>query len=209
MNEIMKKFMAAFLAIICLASNAYASGPFIGADLLYATARHEAKGNVGAGAPQNGAVARDNDLSYGLNAGYRLNLLGVMLGAEAFYDNLNTSSRNFELLGSSSGGGDNIELENRYGGKINLGLTILPIVTPFISYGLSYNRYSSNVPSQGDSLSKSKLVPLYGIGFLFDLPAGVSIKASYDYQPFNMRYAGGGRIRTHLGVARLGLVYNF
>lgn len=203
----MKYFLAIIFILIPLSSNA--TGLFIGADLLQANARHEAN-NTGSSGPKNNDVAESDNVNYGLNAGVRFDLLTLLASVELFYDNLNTSSRNFNQIDGTINNQDRIELKNRYGAKINAGFAILPRITPFITYGLTKVSYSSNVLSSNNSLSKTELTPLYGIGLLVDLPLGITAKASYDYQKIDMKYAGGGaKINTHLGVAKLGLVYNF
>ena len=95
-------------------------------------------------------------------------------------------------------------------GRVDAGFAILPRVTPFVTFGVANVRYASTLNSSGQSTKQSEMSPLYGVGILFDLPYGISLKAAYDYQQFNIQYAyEGPKVRTHLGVARLGLVYNF
>ena len=70
--------------------------------------------------------------------------------------------------------------------------------------------YQNNVFFVNNSVHDSEVAPLYGVGVLFDLPLGITLKAAYDYQQFNMRYAeSGSKIKTRLGVARIGVIYNF
>jgi len=206
----MKKFLILFSSLVCFSNSSYATGFFVGVDALHADARHEAKNSSAVSGPQNGDVKKDNNFNYGVNAGFRLDVLNLLASGELFYDNLRTSSRNFAQINGQSNNGNSIAINNRYGAKVNLGFAIFPRVTPFLTYGLTNVNYSSNVSSSNNSLTKSKMTPLYGLGLLVDLPAGFSVKASYDYQSFNMLYAeSGSRIRTHLGVAKLGLIYNF
>ncbi len=207
----MKNIIATISTFLLFSFSAHATGFFIGADMLHSDARHKARNSSGtAFAPKDHSISEDRDFNFGANLGYRVDFLNLLASAEIFYDNLNSSSSNFELNGSSASAGDKIAIDNRYGGKINFGAAILPKITPFLTYGLTNNRYSSNIAAGNNSLSKSEMTPLYGVGILFDLPFGVSVKAAYDYQNFNMRYAGdSAKIRTHLGVARLGVIYNF
>lgn len=207
----MKKFLIIFSTFLLIPFSSYATGFFVGADALFASARHEVKSGEGGGNPKNGDKQDADKFNYGLNTGIRFDLLNLLASGELFYDNLDTSSRNFDLVGGEINGQDRIEIKNRYGAKVNVGFAILPKVTPFLTYGLTKVAYSSKVLSDNNAVTKSEFTPLYGLGLLIDLPfTGLSAKASYDYQNIAMRYAqDGARIKTHLGVAKIGVVYNF
>lgn len=206
----MKKLLVIFCAIFLFSTAANATGFFVGGDALFSNARHQSKNSSQVSGPQNGNVKESNNPAYGVNAGYRFDLLALLVSGEIFYDRLNTSSKGFSLANGASNNNDSIELKDRYGAKANLGFAILPKVTPFLTYGLANVGYSNQVLSSSHSLAKSELTPLYGVGILFDLPFDISLKAAYDYQSFNTQYGdSSSKIRTHLGVARLGLIYNF
>ncbi len=205
-----KTFSLIFCIITLLSSQSYATGIFVGADALFATASHRAINSSVVSGPKNGDYKDTDKINYGINAGLRFDLLNFYASAEAFFDDLRTSSKNFESNSGQISVGDRIKLNNRYGVKANAGFAIFPRVTPFLTYGLSSVSYSSNVSSDHNSISKSELTPIYGVGLLVDLPFDISAKLSYDYQQFNMQYAeSGSKIRTHLGVTKLGLIYNF
>jgi len=205
----MKKLLPIFATTLSLLSTqSNATGLFIGADSLYSQARNQVKSSSDASAPNNGDVKSANKFDYGINAGLRFDLLNFLAFGEVFYDNLNVSAKNFALNSGANGGGDNFNLQNRYGVKVNAGFAILPKVTPFLTYGFANVRYSSSAGSS--SITKSEMAPLYGIGLMVDLPLNFSVKASYDYQLLNLRYANeSAKVRTSLGVARLGVVYKF
>jgi len=207
----MKNLSKIFCAIFLLSTSpSYATGLFVGVDALNADARFKAKNSTSLTGPKNHSIAEADKRNYGVNAGYRIDFLTLLASAELFYDDLRASSRDFENNSNHINQGDTIALKNRYGVKANLGFAILPRITPFITYGLTNVRYESNLPSSGNSISKTEFAPLYGIGILFDLPLGISAKASYDYQQFHMNYAASGsKVRTQLGVVKLGLIYNF
>ena len=206
----MKFFPALFGAALFLSTSSYATNVYVGADALFSNARYQAKNSSTTSGPKNGGVQEKDKMGYGVNAGVRVDLLTLLASAELFYDNINSSSRNFNSATNQINSSDSININNRYGAKANVGFAILPRITPFLTYGLANVSYSSNVLSNNHSVTKSELAPLYGVGIVFDLPLGVSVKAAYDYQQLNMRYAEtGSKIRTHLGVARLGVIYNF
>lgn len=206
----MKKYLVIFCAAFLISNSSQATGLFVGADALFAKSNHRAKNYSSISGPKNGSIQDADNLNFGVNAGYRIDLLNLLVSGELFYDDLRTSSRDFESTANQINNGNSIAIKNRYGAKVNAGFAILPRITPFVTYGLTNVNYSSDVLSANNSLTKSEFTPLYGLGILFDLPLGISLKASYDYQQFDMRYAqSGSKIRTHLGVAKVGVVYNF
>lgn len=207
----MKKLFLIFCTTCLFSAPSYATGLFIGGDVLFANAQYKAKNNSSSLGPKNGDITDADNLNYGINAGVRVDLLSLLVSGEVFYDNLEVSAQNFKSTTHKIHTSDNIELKNRYGVKANIGMAILPKITPFVTFGMSKVSYGSNVYSSGNTLSKSELSPLYGVGVLVDIPfIDISVKASYDYQNLNMNYAeSGAKIRSHLGVAKLGVIYNF
>ena len=207
----MKKLFLIFCTTFLFSAPSYATGLFIGGDVLFANAQYKAKNNSSTLGPKNGDIKDADNLNYGINAGVRVDLLSLLVSGEVFYDNLEVSAQNFKSTTHRIHTSDNIELKNRYGVKANIGMAILPKITPFVTFGMSKVSYGSNVYSSGNTLSKSELSPLYGVGVLVDIPLiDISVKASYDYQNLNMNYAeSGAKIRSHLGVAKLGVIYNF
>ncbi len=186
----MKKFITIFLAIFLISDLSYATGAFVGADLLFSDARHKSD-----------TMAKASQESYGFNVGGRFDFLPLLASGELFYDNLNSSSNAF------ASSGDVIKLRDRYGAKVNAGFAVLPRVTPFLTLGLSNVNYRINGIA---SNSRNEFTPLYGVGILFDLPLGISLKAAYDYQQYYFRSPNNpAKVRTDLGVARIGVVYNF
>lgn len=197
----MKKLLPIFCAIILLSSPAQASsGIFIGLDSIYSISRNEADNSSSSLDPQDDSLTKADSEGYGANLGVRFDPLFLFASAEVFYEKLNSSTRGFQQ--NTSGIGPNLRLNDRYGAKANIGITTLPWVTPFITYGMANLSYSSDV-------SKRKTAPLYGIGILFDVPlTDLSIKAAYDIQNLDLNYQS-AQSKTTLGVAHLGLTYTF
>ena len=207
----MKKFLTILFVGLILSNSAKATGLYVGADAIFADSSFQAKNISSNSNPKNNDKQGADKFNYGVNAGLRLDVLNLLASAEIFYDNLQTSARGFQSSsGALSGQGDSTQIKDRYGVKGNFGFAILPKITPFVTYGMTSLRYSNNVLSNNQSVANNKLAPLYGVGLLVDLPFGISLKASYDYQQFNMRYASdSSKIKTSLGVAKLGVIYNF
>lgn len=189
--------------MIFISTQAYAtSGVFVGVDGLRTHARHEASNSSILLGPQGGSKSKSEDYGYGANLGVRFDPLFLFVSAELFYDRLNSSSKGFpqNLTGTA---GHRIDMDERYGAKGNVGLTILPWFTPFVTYGVASVKYQTDI-------SKRETAPLYGVGIMFDIPlTGVSIKAAYDMQKIdNVNYQN-GHSDSRLGVAHLGLIYTF
>ena len=206
-----KTFLAIFCTAALLSNSSYATGIFIGFDAIQSNAIHKADNPSGSlTGPRNGDVIDTDKSSWGSNAGIRFDFLNLLASVEGFYDRLDTYTNNFYSTLGTRGNGDNIQLKDRYGVKANLGFAILPRVTPFLTLGAAKVNYQNNVFFVNNSAHDSEVAPLYGVGILFDLPLGITLKAAYDYQQFNMRYAeSGSKIKTRLGVARIGVIYNF
>lgn len=198
----MKKILTIFCLVFLISNSASAANFFIGVDALHSNARHKVKNSSGTGADE-GSTAKGKEYNYGFNTGVRQDILLWFGTAELFYDNLNINSKGFNSSGNTN---NRIKLNERYGVKFNAGMAMLPKISPFITLGAANVRYDSN----GSSLDNaSKFTPLYGVGVMFDLPLDISLKVSYDYQQFNANLSDGAKSKTHLGVAKVGLIYNF
>jgi opacity protein-like surface antigen len=204
----MKKFLAIFCSFMAFSAPSQATGVFIGADALYSQARFTTKNISELSGPLNGSVRQGNKINYGANAGIRFDLLNLLASGEVFYDSLQAEAKNFETAAGEANKINSVEIKDRYGAKANLGFAIFPRITPFLTYGFAKVKYSGNAGAF--SVTDSKWSPIYGLGLLLDLPLGVSLKAAYDYQQFSIPYSqSGSKTRTNLGVAKLGVIYNF
>lgn len=205
---IMKKFTAICFTTFFISSAANATGFFVGADALTANSRQTSTNFSDTSGSRNGIVKEDdNKLNYGLNAGFRLDCMKTLQSVEVFYDNLNLPSSQFASPNSVS---DHIKIQNRYGAKINLGFEVAPNVIPFLTVGLTNISYTNSGSSDNINFSRHDFTPIYGLGLLMDISHGISLKLAYDYQKFNIPSTqSDAKIKTNLGVARVGLVYNF
>jgi Outer membrane protein beta-barrel domain len=211
MKKSFLKISSLFTALFFAANSAQATGFFVGADINHSNAIHQLRDDRSGPLATNGNIKEGEGNGYGLNAGFRLDLPIVLAFAEAFYDQIGTSATAFETTAGQPDKRDRIEINNRYGAKVNVGLTVFPRTRLFVGYGLASVSYSNRLYSiSGGSTGKSEMSPIYSAGFLVDLIAGLSLRASYDYQSLNLRYANDGvHNRTQLGVAKLGVMYRF
>ncbi|MFT6107053.1 MAG: opacity protein-like surface antigen [Rickettsiales bacterium] len=202
----MKKLLTIFCSVFLISNSAFADGFFVGADVLRADVRQQARNSNSLFGADNGSGVNGNKMGYGVNAGIRGDLLFLVGSAELFYDNLDISTKSFN---SASNTGDAMKIQNRYGAKVNVGTKIFPFVTSFLTLGLANVDYEFTNQSNNNSKSDSQFSPLYGIGILVDLPLKITLKASYDYQQFDDIAPRGAKIRNRLGVAKVGVIYNF
>lgn len=192
----MKKITSIFCALILLSAQAQAaSGLFVGLDYLHANSVNKSNNDL-----LPSSKTTDASSGYGVNAGLRFDPLFFYLSGEVFYENLNSSAKGFNQ--NSGTNGVNLGLNERYGAKGNVGFTILPWLTPFVTYGVARVKYETDI-------SKWREAPLYGVGIIFDIPlSNFSIKAAYDVQRIKFPYQT-AQSKTNLGVAHLGLTYTF
>ncbi len=196
----MKKITSIFCALVLLSSQASAaSGVFVGLDYLHAKTINKARNDSSSG-PIGGNKTDDSSSGYGVNAGLRFDPLSFYLSGEVFYENLNSSASGFAQNNQNQGA--NIGLNERFGAKGNVGFTILPWLTPFVTYGVARVKYDADQSSW-------KEAPLYGVGIIFDIPlTNFSVKAAYDVQRIKFPYQN-AQSKTNLGVARVGVSYTF
>ncbi len=196
----MKKITSIFCALVLLSSQASAaSGAFVGLDYLHAKTINKASNNSLSG-PIGGDKTNDSSSGYGINAGLRFDPLLFYISGEVFYENLNSSAKGFAQNNQNQG--VNIGLNERFGAKGNVGFTILPWLTPFVTYGVARVKYDGDQSSWREA-------PLYGAGIIFDIPAtNFSVKAAYDLQRINLPYQN-AQSKTNLRVARVGVSYTF
>jgi opacity protein-like surface antigen len=202
----MKKLLTIFCSILLISTSAFADGFFVGADLLRSDVRQQARNSNSLFGSDNGSGVNGDQIGYGVNAGIRGDILFLVGSAELFYDDLNISTKSFN---SASNSGDAMKIKSRYGAKVNVGTKIFPFVTSFLTLGVANLDYKFINDSSSSAKSGSKFSPLYGIGVLVDLPLKITLKASYDYQQFDDRAPSNVKIRNRLGVAKVGVIYNF
>ncbi len=196
----MKKITLIICALFFISSQASAGfGLFAGLDYLNAKSINKALNNSLSG-PTSGNKTDDSSSGYGINAGVRFDPLSFYFSGEVFYENLNSSASGFTQNNQSQGA--NIGLNERFGTRGNVGFTILPWLTPFVTYGVARVKYDADQSSWEEA-------PLYGAGIIFDIPAtNFSVKAAYDLQRIKFPYKN-AQSKTNLSVARVGVSYTF
>ncbi len=176
---------------------------------------------------------QNENIGYGFNSGFEFINDMLFVGPELFYDQLNNKSsdfyyRNKERTASTTDNEDysshTLELNHRYGAKLNAGLKYQGFGI-YGSYGIS--RLNYDLRSYGGSdltyhySGGTRNDQIYGGGILYDISDNVTLRASYDRQNLTLKYC----CRTPVGetekdnfsqkdkvaleVFKLGLTYNF
>jgi len=185
---------------------------YVGVDGLYSHINHEHQYMPNRGNVTEGRKTQGNNVGLGLNFGYRVNADKLFVAPEIFYDYLNNSAVDFSRYTTGQSTQSRIEVQSRYGAKVNLGYNLFSDLNAFVNLGFANVRYIDRDPLSGRSSGDNKLAPIYGVGLLYDLNKSWALRASYDYQKFNARYYSfipGSRDVVRMHVVKAGLVYSF
>lgn len=207
----MKKTLAILLASTFIAANASAKdGFYLGADALYSHTKHKYTTlTPSLDHSLQGKQTYGESLGFGLSAGYKISADKLFFAPEIFYDNLNNKAHDFFYQEPNSRQ-DTLRIDNRFGGKLNVGYNICKNFSAFVNAGLASVDYIVKWPSVELSRGVHKTAPIYGLGFMYNLNDNLAIRASYDYQKFNIQYIQEGRrSEVVLDVYKVGLVYGF
>jgi len=183
---------------------------YAGIDIIYSKTNHKLKNLSDPENPSNGLTSKGQNVGIGLDLGYKVNFGKAFIAPEVFYDYLNNSACDFTCPFIANVG--TMEVNSRYGTKLNLGYNIFPKLNAFVNLGLANIRYAFNDAPSQVHYKASKLSPIYGIGLSYDLDHSWTLRTSYDYQNFNARYYSnppGWRDTISLKVFKIGAVYNF
>ncbi len=219
MNTKVKKIINfVLLSSIFFSSEVKAENFYMALDVFNSSVEHmynpktPANGNVGYNTPSLKAKS-DDTYGVGVGVGYRLNLDAIYLAPELFYDYIDSKSNdpfcaNGEDVYSNQ---DRINLNYRFGGKLNLGLNIFNKLDLYVNYGLSYVDYDINW-NGATKVSRGHLKDsdIIGGGISYNFSENIAVRAAYDRQNLNLRYIHSFlSLKTTLETYRLGLVYKF
>ena len=206
---------------ICVTTNLYAARPspssnqarsgfYLGVDAIQSAVNHSyltTKQQI----TVNGHHSRGNDTGFGGNFGYKIALQRAFISPEIFYDQLNNSASDFGSTQFPATPGDSLNVDNRYGARINFGYNLFSKFNIFANVGAADVRYKIDLASSiGKSRGGNALAMIYGGGISYDLNDHWLLKASYDWQQFIVRYDLASETdRITLQTARLGIAYKF
>lgn len=208
----MKKTLSliAIASSLLLTSQANAKDSFYaGADVLWANAKHRYYDRI-AYSSNNGDSIDSDSINFGVNAGYKANFGKAFIAPEIFYDHINTSTKDFSYLDDPNTKQDRMEINSRYGIKLNLGYNFFSKFSGFVNAGAANVSYNNRWPSENKSHGATKFAMIYGLGLLYEINDKWSVRTSYDRQTFNTQYVSEGlRDKVRLDVVKLGAVYSF
>lgn len=217
----MKKFyiIAAFLcAFLTITLASAKDGAYVGADLLFANSNHKYYDKTTGTGSYDGAKTHDNSFGFAFDAGYKFGFDKFFVAPELFFDQLGNSSPGFNYKQRPVNKQNTIDLNYRYGAKLNLGYNIAPKFDLFVNYGLANVDYDTRTSyAGGRKAAATELAQIYGFGFGYKITDNVSARISYDRQSMNLRniavsVSGGGdaaKYKTTLDVVKIGAIYNF
>lgn len=226
MKNIKNFLLIVATSYICTTTNLYAartssplyqaqSGFYLGVDAIQSRANHSyltsSTTRSGEQVTVNGHHSRGNDTGFGGNFGYKITLQKAFISPEIFYDQINNSTSDFSSTQFPATPGDSLNVDNRYGAKINFGYNIFSKFNIFTNVGAANVRHKIDLSS---SIKKSRganaLAMIYGGGISYDLSNHWLLKVSYDWQQFIVRYDLAPETdRITLQTARFGVAYKF
>ena len=182
--------------------------PYVGVDILQSDVKHRFYNRVDE-SDMDGNKTKSSSKNFGANAGYKMNFDKVFVAPEIFYDHFNSSAKDFDS-NDPQYAADRIEIDSRYGAKVNLGYNFCPKLSGFVNVGMANVRYNVKWESDNSSDGGSKLAMIYGVGLSYALNDNWSLRTSYDRQTFNIRYMENGlRDKVRLDVVKFGVIYGF
>ena len=201
---------AVLLSLLSATAAQAKSGPYVGIDALYSNTKHTLT-KVGQGSYiGNGLKSTGYRGGVGVNLGYKAQMGSAYLAPELFFDYLNNSAKDFAYKSNPAAKQDSMEINNRYGARLNIGYNVFARANIFVNAGLTSVRYIQKDPSTNSSYGAYKTAPIYGIGMSYDLNDQITLKTSYDYQKFNTRYLSTPyRDSVLLNTFKLGMNYSF
>lgn len=205
----MKKIIAiAALTAALASSSAFAKteGNYVGVSFLKssATNRFQISGN------QDRTWNKFSDTSNGVGIDYKhaYNFDGAYVSPGVFFDQIGSKA--------TDAYNDNLTISSRYGAKLDLGYDFTDYFSAYFTNGIANTNYQLNVSNYGGALADhstaSKMVYFYGAGVTSKISKDLSLVAEYNTQTLNIGTLSSGvddHIKSKLGVAKIGLAYNF
>lgn len=153
----------------------------------------------------NGADTFKDRAAGGLGIGYKyaFNFDGVFLRPGVFLEKNNLEYKStFATVPS-------VNINNRYGAKVDVGYDIDKDLSVYVVGGVSFLNYDVTTASTKKS-SSSKSDLFYGIGISHDYSEKVAFNLEYNTQSFNLKQSNGGtKIPVDLSVIKIGMNYKF
>ncbi len=213
----MKKLSLLLVLTVLFSHNVKAeNAPFVAFDINRNTVTHHYTHENG------NKTNNDGNFGYGLSAGYNFDFGKVSLAPEIFYDKINTANKSYLC---PSGGQhyckDKMEVDSRYGAKLNLGYEVAQNTKLFINAGYSnvkvdqkyLNGYTAITTGRVLVKTNKNGVFTYGFGASYTVNNNIALKAAYEISQFSVihqDYLSPNPIdEIKLQIVKLGLIYSF
>lgn len=212
MKKLQKISLALAFCVGLLGSEAMArtEGGYVGIGLSDFSAKHDMQ--ITDGFVQVGTQEKFKKSSTGISLDYRYayNLGGFFVAPGVFLDLMINQGENVS--------GDDIDLENRYGVKVDFGFdfgekfsTYLTVGYGGVSYDVNIRRLVNSSNVSFDS-SGREFAPIYGLGFLFDLNERVKFSLEANHQSLEIPLSnsvGYDYSETDLTSVKFGVLFGF
>lgn len=148
-------------------------------------------------------LSDSDSVSLGVNYGYAFNFSKIFLVPELFYDYSNVEAKDISNYP--------INLNQRYGAKLNLGYDITEKFAIFGNVGIAVNDFEYDFSSvSGYGVESDKVTSaLFGLGLKYNVANNVSLKVSYEVSSLDPRTPSSNDIDYDFSVIRVGAAYNF
>jgi opacity protein-like surface antigen len=215
--KIMKKLkkissICALIFCVNLSSQAFAKteGSYVGVNIADFTSDNNMK--VSENFVQVGSQDqfKKSSTGVGLEYKYAYNFNGLFVAPAVFFD--------FTRNDAQNAASDNINLENRYGVKFDIGFDIADKFSPYLTIGYAGTSYDASVLRVVNSSyvrlnsAGREFAPIYGFGFLFDLNEKVKFNFEFNHQSIEIPLSsavGYNHSKTDLTSAKFGVLFNF
>jgi opacity protein-like surface antigen len=199
----MKKFIAiTSIVSTFVASSALAKteGNFVELDILQAHSSNKYQINE---KDTDTAKFKDSSLGFGVSYKHAFNLDKIFIAPGVFFDQLGTKAR--ESV-------DSVTAQYRYGAKLDIGYDFTEKFAAYLTNGISNVKYKINWNSVNGAESDSKLGYFIGFGSSYKVAKDVSVNLEYNMQSLLLDTpdrTGAVKLRSNIGVLKLGVSYNF
>ncbi len=203
-KKFMKKFMAiAAVSAVLITSSAFAKteGNYLGIDFLKTSSSNRYQQY---GSKSTYPTFDNNSNGVGINYKYAKNFDQIFVAPGVFFDRIGAESKDQSAR--------TLTTNSRYGAKLDLGYDLNDSFALYFTNGVANVNYEVNAAVAGGRGSSSKMGYFYGGGAMAKISNDLSLTVEYNTQTLNIpvnALASADHIKSTLGVAKIGLAYNF
>lgn len=140
-----------------------------------------------------------NGGGFGIGYKYAFNQNGFFLAPGIFFEKNNIET---------SIGSDNINIQNRYGFKADLGYDLEDDLAIYVTGGVSFFKYTSG-NATGSLSERSRSNTFYGMGLSHDYSEKVTFNLEYNTESLSLKTINSGKLGTDHNTVKVGISYKF